>query len=687
MAAREGVVGSGVNMKLTFLWGVGAGAALLLFGAGAVAAPPRSSTPEALVPANMQPQTDDKGNQWSLSNYGFLQNTGNSFFNNILMLHVNGQQFYNYQPQMTSDGKEFVLHAQQPLMGLQITRRVRLLEKEGIMRYVDVFQNPGTASITATAEYRNNFSSPLKSVVTDRGVLNPGTLAKGETGVVISSKQNAQRAVAFVLGPPHGGLRPSFSQRGQYECHFSFALTVPPGQSVSLAYAAAIVPPPPEKDPAALGKLFKSVAAAKFLKSIRREELALLANFAVSVGAEPAAFLSSQGVGSLDLERGKSDVLALGDKTRLTGTASSTTFSVTTPMGAVTVPFENVAAVTGGARAAGSAKIFLRDGQVFSGEVKAEDFRFAMPSGARVDLDLGSLDRLVRAPAAEEGKWDKDTVAMLVTYQGAQLALAAGDARFECTTPWGPLSFTLDDLKWFAPSDEGLVGHLVEFKDGSRFFGFMSGPPVTAPTRLFGPQTFSTAQLRGVVTAAALAKGRTGAEEDEGLSRPHLVLAGNQLLPGQIEAESLDILTGSKIVQVPPSGIRSLRNVSEEVATGELEGNSPPFEIELWGGGVMVGQLREPVLGVRVRDALWRVPAGDIVEFNNPAPRLSDEVRLRITGLLRDLGSEDWEKREAASQSLAELGFLARPLLEECLKTTPDPEVRHRVEKLLDGME
>lgn len=664
-------------------------AALLLsfVASGLDAAPARTSAPEVLVPANMQPQSDAKGCQWSLSNYGFLQNPGNAFYNNLLMLHINGQQFYNYQPQMTADGKEFVLPGQQALAGLQITRRIRLLEKEGVMRYVDVFFNPATAPITATVEYRNNFSSPLKNVLSDRGATNPSVLGKGETGIVISPRQNTQRAVAFVLGLPQGGLRPSFSQRGQYECHFSFAVTVPPGQSVALAYAVAQVPPPPDHDTAALARLFKTISASKFLRTLRREELAALANFAVSAGAEPAAFLAAQGVSSLGIERGRTDILALGEKTRLTGTASGGAVTVKTSFGETRLALEEIAAMTGGAHEVGVPRIFLRDGQVFSGTFTAADWRFSMPSGAQVDLDFTTLDRLVRAASPEEGKWEAGTSAILATHHGVQLALEGATSRFECTTSWGPLSFTLDDLNWCLPADEGMVGHLVEFKDGSRFFGFLSGQPVTVQTQLFGAQVFSPAQVRGIIAASALSPHQTTDDDEPRLSRSHFVLAGNQLLPGHLEADEVEVLTGSKIIRVPPSGVRSLRNVTEEADAAVKEEDSPLFEVELWGGGVMTGQLREPVLTVRVREALWRVPATDVIEFRNPAPALSDEVRMRIVELLRNLGSEEWETREAASQALAELGVLARPMLEDTLKTTTDPEVKHRVERLLETME
>ena len=70
-----------------------------------------------------------------------------------------------------------------------------------------------------------------------------------------------------------------------------------------------------------------------------------------------------------------------------------------------------------------------------------------------------------------------------------------------------------------------------------------------------------------------------------------------------------------------------------------------------------------------------------------PTPHVSDETRLKIAGLIRELGSDDWEKREAASEALGEYGFMAKPILEETLRTSPDPEVRRRVEKLLDEAE
>jgi hypothetical protein len=463
---------------------------------------------------------------------------------------------------------------------------------------------------------------------------------------------------------------------------------VPPGQTVALAYIVGLAVPPPDGDKAALAKIFKTMPAARFLKTLRREDLALLANFAAAGGGEPSALLAAQGIDSLDVERTTADVLAMGEGTRLTGTASCGEFTVTTAHGTTPIPFEQVAAMAGGARAGGGTRVFLRDGQILSGTVKAADFRFAMPSGAQVDLELGTLDRLVRRAAANEGKWLPDTAALLVTQQGEHLALTAGTTRFEATTPWGPLTFTLDEVAWFGPIDDTGLGQQIEFRDGSRFHGFLSGAPVTLPTALFGPREFAPAAIRGLVTAAAVAAPRAAEATDALPGQPYLVLAGGQRLVGQPEAESLTVLTGAKAVQIPPSGLRSLRNVLDEAGDNEVvEPEAPPFQIELWGGGTIRGQLREPILPVRFRQALWLVPVADVLEFHNPAPRVSDEVRLKIAGLIRDLGSDDWQVRESATDALATFGFLARPLLDETLKSSTDPEVRRRVEQLIGDME
>jgi hypothetical protein len=59
----------------------------------------------------------------------------------------------------------------------------------------------------------------------------------------------------------------------------------------------------------------------------------------------------------------------------------------------------------------------------------------------------------------------------------------------------------------------------------------------------------------------------------------------------------------------------------------------------------------------------------------------------RIGTLIRDLGDEDWSKREQASRELRELGPLSRPSLQEALKQATDPEVTRRIEEITQEMD
>ena len=58
----------------------------------------------------------------------------------------------------------------------------------------------------------------------------------------------------------------------------------------------------------------------------------------------------------------------------------------------------------------------------------------------------------------------------------------------------------------------------------------------------------------------------------------------------------------------------------------------------------------------------------------------------RIPRLLADLDDDEFTVREKASTELAKLGELALPALQKALAAEPSPEVRFRVEALLDKL-
>jgi len=89
--------------------------------------------------------------------------------------------------------------------------------------------------------------------------------------------------------------------------------------------------------------------------------------------------------------------------------------------------------------------------------------------------------------------------------------------------------------------------------------------------------------------------------------------------------------------------------------------------------------------------ALAALPAfageGEGAKKDDPAPASTrdDKAKAAVDALVKDLGSDDFKIREAATESLIALGDAAKPALEAALKSA-DPEVKSRAERCLKSI-
>lgn len=654
---------------------------------------------EKLVPATYKKENDQKGNSWNVQQNGNLGRGNNSMWSAGMQLFVNQNQFYNYQPMMTADGKEYVLTHAHPtqMAGLEVTRRIRVLDKEGAVAYLEVFHNPGGQAVQTFVEIRSGFGTKMKTYVSDRGNQNITAMGKKERGLLIvpSSTSSTYQSLIFSICAAGAQEKPTLSNQNMYQLGLHYNLNLDPGQTQCLLHVVTQLKTPTDLTQKNVGKLFKSFDLKRYVRYVRPEYRAKIANFNAGAGEGALSLLAGTSVDGLGVDRARSDVLALGDKTRLLGSSSCSELKIVTEYGGAVIPFENVSALVGSNRGRSTAsRVFLRDGQAFTGEITASDLRFILPSGSRMELDMGSLDRLVRSEVTGEGTWGPNVVALLETFEGDRIAMEGGvECILSAHTPWGALDFSLDDVLSITPPDEEPVGHWIEFLDGSRFFAYLADKPVTVVSNLFGQQALNSGRIRAIVTGSLIRRSKEKDEAkpaigalsgSEGMQQSHLRLAGGQLLVGRINAPVIHALTNAEMIEIAPENIRLMHSTRDD---GEEESAAGEFRIELWGGGVILGGIRESVLPVLVRGQIWQIPASDIVDVITPAPRISDEMRQKIAGLIRDLGSPEWEVRDAATGSLAEFGFMAKSMLMEGLNVTPDAEVRQRIEKLLGEME
>jgi hypothetical protein len=111
---------------------------------------------------------------------------------------------------------------------------------------------------------------------------------------------------------------------------------------------------------------------------------------------------------------------------------------------------------------------------------------------------------------------------------------------------------------------------------------------------------------------------------------------------------------------------------------------APPAEVHpegLWGSLA----AEDASVAYEAMWALASVPDQAVPYLRNRLPRQETADAGRVAKLLKDLDDDRYSVRERAMKALAELGDAAEPILREQLASTKSPEVRQRVEVLLES--
>lgn len=639
---------------------------------------------EGLVPMNPQPRTDQQGNEWYVEQNGMLsrQGGGRSILSGAMMLMVGPEQFYCHQPMGTPDGREAVLTSPQPMAGgLTVTRQIRFLEKEGGIRYVESFANNTAADISTTVEIRSNFSGQVKNLVTDLGRVNSGSLQKGESGMVVLPSGGNFNAWLFTVCAPKSAVKPRVASVNQYQMSFFFPLTVPAGRSISLLHTATQAKLPLRPDAEDMARVLKPFALSRQMKDLPKGVVRGLVN--VRSGASAAGDLAGWFPDAiLDIPRGAVDVLAMGEGTRLHGRAMCASLTLDHRFGTVALEWDKVVALSGGRHGSGTSRIWLADGQVLEGRLKAQELKFVLTSGLSMALEIDKLDRLVRAGTGA-AVWPDKVSALVETWQGERLALREGAAlQLQAQTVWGGGSWDLKDIAAWAPAEEeGSEAALLVLKDGSRLRAWWGGAGSQRwPTVLFGDREIAGSMVRAMVVAPEQNQPEEELENEPAVNFAEL--AGEQRLVASMASPLLHVVTEAGVVPLELGSLREMRNITEETGPAEV-GEAPWFQMDLWGGGSLRGQLQEVVLPFAVGSETWMVPAREVLRVRHPVPRIAEATLTRIGELLRDLGHDDWRRREGATEELKSLGELARGSLQEAFNQTEDEEVKRRIQSIL----
>ena len=642
---------------------------------------------DALLPAAMGVRTDKAGNSWDIGADGSIGRVGSTMVNHGLALEINGQELVPFQPLMTQDGDEVVVFGQPlaDLPGVEVQRRVRLFGDSGVLRYVEFFYNGSSRDVVLDVFLKTNFSGNYQTFVSNRGRTEPVILDATETGIVVSpGPGQANRAFVFSLAGKGNPVRPGISSQNRFGLRFQYRLRLESGESASLMHGVAQVPIPQNFDRQSLLSLFAPVSLEALAEQASGEEWSdFLVNVGRSVEQDRGAW---SGVAGLGVERGLRDVLAIGEKTRLVGTAEGGEISAIGPYGEISVAFSSVAAIVGKQGAlSGMPRIYLRDGQIFSADIAVSELSFTQAGGGRVDIQVDRLDRLVMGNAEADVDWRKSGLAMIETFSGDRLRVADSSAlKLMGVTPWGELPVSLEDLSWLGPAGVNSAGHLVELVDGTRCRVFLAGSEVPFESELLGNVALNPRDLREVTTLND--RKQFSRVIDAGM-KAVLRVGGGQIIVGDIGNTTLPIISNGVLIETATSKIRQIKRVEgPAIGAGGMPERVPAFEILQWDGGIVRGFIRLDELSMEVSGRNWKIPLEDIERVETPWPLPDKESLKAIKNLISLLGAREWSVREKATRELGAFGHLARPVLQRELTTVSDPEVSRRLERILSSL-
>ncbi len=637
---------------------------------------------QRLVPAQFTARPDSLGFNWDLHQYGHIQHGQNNTFGGAAVLTINGSSFRASSSMMKPDGSEYVISG--VAGNVPVTRWVKIDPKNAVARYVEVISNPGPSPLTAQVVLKTSMGrSRLQSVVTESGGHAVAVLGKEDGGIVgyaNPAQGNGQLSFLWDVASLRSKVKPAIRNESNHRFYLTYNVTVPPRKTVAILHGLAQRSLATIPDKKGLKALFKPFRSSNWTRDLPRDvRKALVNSGGLSFGGWDAVDALAA-LEALKVERGAFDILAAGEKTRLRGSATCAGLTIVTGYGDFRAKLEDVAAVVGGGRPNAKHSILLRDGQVFHGDLSLEDMQFTLNSGVLIDLDAESLDRLIMRESPADGRPPPGVFALLETIGGERLALAQGDQhRLAVVTPWGRRQIPWSEIIRLENTPDQL-GYRIGVQDGSRLFAYLAADSITVNTLAFGPQTFAPGDIRSIVPATTNPDGQNTVGD---LAVPHIALAGENLLIGQVDLQEITFLVSGQPIPVPTAQIRILRNTTDESDGPPTGAAAAVFEAELWDGGRLNGELAERTLPVRGTNSVYQVRARDVLEIHRPTPTVSESQRRTIAQRIRDLGSDEFRQREAASAALLELGHLTKAQINDALGQAPDPEVRRRLEKIL----
>lgn len=599
------------------------------------------------IPQNFELWQDGEGFLWQLTKSGGLGSGDTSYFQAALALFIKGQAFAADSGQRFDGGEpnDEGAHVElgQDLADLKVVRDVWFDRDRSAVRVLDTFENKTARRITYRIDLKTAYQNPWQDLHGSEGRIlgaSPGSgLGPRDFGVLVKfGTSEGRHDTLFVTSSERDAQAPMISYSSNLrELTFSYDLDIEPGKKAALLHWVVqrnLQVPGDAED--ALRPLYQRRqlidprVADDLVASIRNFD----AQSFPKAGTQP---FDLEGMVSLNavleplgVVRRSDDVLWISPENQLAGVVNEkATLRVKTAWGEHETSIAKVAAIQGGGGLGRTPRVFLRDGRVWSGAVTATDLTMKIAEGWEVEeLRPEELNLLMLRVGADDGR-PTDRAGLFVELRtGDVLAIGGESAALKVLTPWGEDEVPLKSLRELHYATGSVAPRFRLLRDdGSLLTVFLGSSDLTwhevgaesgAEAMVISPVTVSGAWQPGHRMGKAGgdmvdewfdlddAASSSGGE----LPESAVLLSGNNLLSGTLAMESLNLVSGAAVTPIDPAEIVSMRRALDSDSEA-----SPSFEIELNGGELLTGRLRERLFIIVSGEKRWRVPANHFIAY------------------------------------------------------------------------
>jgi hypothetical protein len=316
----------------------------------------------------------------------------------------------------------------------------------------------------------------------------------------------------------------------------------------------------------------------------------------------------------------------------------------------------------------GAVRVLLTDGQVVCGRPDAGDGLLLRKAFGDLTIPLAKVKQWSFKVSKDRPQDTQFVGPYLKLRSGDQLAFDPDSIKLELRTKHGTAA--LDGRHIFRIAmDTGAAHHRVLFINGSSLTGVVE-PDKIAPLLRLGPKLDvargSIHQIQFTAHGSA----------DAALTRA--VLANDDTLFGELTEEKYVLKTDYGDLDIRPENIRS-------IAFDKAQPGSAA--VRLWNNSVVRGKFGQEELGFQITPGpAMKVRVSEFAGIVRSQAMPPEETRKQVEKLIAQLASESYKDRQTAGEALVGLGPTIVPLLQKHQKSAKDPEVKARLEELIERL-